>query len=159
MYLVGKIVGTHGIKGELKVKSDTSFNRFQKGNKLYIEKDIEITIDSCRKHKGMELITINGLTNINDVLGYVGKDIYVPHNRDELDEGEFYYEDLIGLDCYDSKGNLIGPVIDLQEVPQGLILEVQGKNKIILIPFVDEFIEEINLEDNKLFINEIEGLL
>ena len=45
MYLVGKIVGTHGIKGELKVKSDTSFNRFEKGNKLYIEKTEEIIIN------------------------------------------------------------------------------------------------------------------
>ena len=65
MYLVGKIVGTHGIKGELKVKSDTSFNRFEKGNKLYIDKTQEIVINSHRQHKGMELITINNLNNIN----------------------------------------------------------------------------------------------
>jgi len=159
MYLVGKIVGTHGIKGELKVKSDTSFDRFKKGSKLYIEKQEEIIINSHRQHKGMELITINNLTNINDVLCYVGKDLYVPHNREELEEGEFYYEDLIGLDCYDSKDNLIGTVIDLQEVPQGLILEIKSKTKTILVPFVDEFIVDIDLDNNKLSINEIEGLL
>lgn len=159
MYLVGKIVGTHGIKGELKVKSDTSFNRFEKGNKLYIEKTEEIIINSCRKHKGMDLITINGLNNINEVLCYVNKDIYVPHDRSELDEGEYYYEELIGLECYDSKDNYIGPVIDLQEVPQGLILEIKGKNKTILVPFVEAFIDGIDLEEKKLYINEIEGLL
>ena len=159
MYLVGKIVGTHGIKGELKVKSDTSFNRFEKGSKLYIDKAQEITVNSHRKHKGMELITINNLTNINDVLCYVGKELYVPHDRDELEEGEFFYEDLIGLDCYDSKDNFIGPVIDLQEVPQGLILEIKGEKKTILVPFVEAFIEGIDLEENKLYINEIEGLL
>lgn len=159
MYLVGKIVGTHGIKGELKVKSDTSFDRFKKGNKLYIEKEEEITINSHRQHKGMELITINNLTNINDVLCYVGKDLYVPHNREELEDGEFYYEDLIGLDCYDSKDNLIGTVVDLQEVPQGLILEIKSSAKTILVPFVDEFIVDIDLDNNKLSINEIEGLL
>lgn len=159
MFLVGKIVGTHGIKGELKVKSDTSFDRFKKGNKLYVDKTEEITINSHRQHKGMELITINNFTNINDVLGYVGKELYVPHNREELKEGEFYYEDLIGLDCYDSKDNLIGTIKDLQEVPQGLILEIKGKTKTILIPFVDEFIEYIDLENNKIAINEIEGLL
>lgn len=159
MYLVGKIVGTHGIKGELKVKSDTSFDRFKKGNKLYIEKEEEITINSHRQHKGMELITINNLTNINDVLCYVGKDLYVPHNREELEDGEFYYEDLIGLDCYDSKDNLIGTVVDLQEVPQGLILEIKSSVKTILVPFVDEFIADIDLDNNKLLINEIEGLL
>lgn len=159
MYLVGKIVGTHGIKGELKVKSDTSFDRFKKGNILYIEKETKIEINTSRIHKGMHLITINGLTNINDVLCFVNKDIYVPHDRSELEEGEFYYEDIIGLDCYNSKGELIGPIIDLQEVPQGLILEIEGKEKTILIPFVDEFVKEIDLENNKLFIEEIEGLL
>ena len=97
--------------------------------------------------------------NINDVLCYVNKDIYVPHDRSELDEGEYYYEELIGLECYDSKDNYIGPVIDLQEVPQGLILEIKGKNKTILVPFVEAFIDGIDLEEKKLYINEIEGLL
>lgn len=159
MYLVGKIVGTHGIKGELKVKSDTSFNRFKKGNVLYIEKEEKIIINSSRVHKGLHLITINGLTNINDVLMYVNKNIYVPHDRSELEEGEYYYEDLIGLICYDSNKEEIGEVIDLQEVPQGLILEIRGKEKTILIPYVDEFIEEIDLDNKKILINEIEGLL
>ena len=89
----------------------------------------------------------------------MGKELYVPHDRDELEEGEFYYEDLIGLDCYDSKDNYIGPIIDLQEVPQGLILEIKGKEKTILVPFVEAFIDGIDLEENKLYINEIEGLL
>lgn len=159
MYLVGKIVGTHGIKGELKVKSDTSFDRFKKGNILYIEKEEKIIINSSRVHKGLHLITINGLTNINDVLMYVNKNIYVPHDRSELEEGEYYYEDLIGLICYDSNKEEIGEVIDLQEVPQGLILEIRGKEKTILIPYVDEFIEEIDLDNKKILINEIEGLL
>lgn len=159
MYLVGKIVGTHGIKGELKVKSDTSFDRFKKGNVLYIEKEEKIIINSSRVHKGLHLITINGLTNINDVLMYVNKNIYVPHDRSELEEGEYYYEDLIGLICYDSNKEEIGEVIDLQEVPQGLILEIRGKEKTILIPYVDEFIEEIDLDNKKILINEIEGLL
>lgn len=159
MYLVGKIVGTHGIKGELKVKSDTSFDRFKKGNVLYIEKEEKIIITSSRVHKGLHLITINGLTNINDVLMYVNKNIYVPHDRSELEEGEYYYEDLIGLICYDSNKEEIGEVIDLQEVPQGLILEIRGKEKTILIPYVDEFIEEIDLDNKKILINEIEGLL
>lgn len=159
MYLVGKIVGTHGIKGELKVKSDTSFDRFKKGNVLYIEKEEKIIINSSRVHKGLHLITINGLTNINDVLMYVNKNIYVPHDRSELGEGEYYYEDLIGLICYDSNKEEIGEVIDLQEVPQGLILEIRGKEKTILIPYVDEFIEEIDLDNKKILINEIEGLL
>ena len=65
MYLVGKIIGTHGIKGELKVKSDTSFDRFSVGNVLYIKLDDhdykKIVINSHRIHQGCDLITFNNM--------------------------------------------------------------------------------------------------
>ena len=157
---VGKIVNTHGVKGELRIKSDFEKKDlvFKVGNKIIIDSE-EHTIRTYRFHKIFDMITIDELININDVLCYVGKELYVPHDREELEEGEFFYEDLIGLDCYDSKENYIGPIIDLQEVPQGLILEIKGKEKTILVPFVEAFIDGIDLEENKLFINEIEGLL
>lgn len=158
MYLVGKIVGTHGIKGELKVITDSSFDRLAKGNIVYIN-DKEVKITSNRLHKNYNLITINDLYDINKVLDYVGKDIYVLHNRDELNYGEYYYEDLIGLRCFDSKNNYIGNIIDLQEVPQGLILEISSDKKTILVPYVKEFIKEIDIEQSIVLINEIEGLL
>ena len=164
---VGKIVTTHGIKGELKVSITTdTLSRFNVGNKLYLKKGneyIEVTIDSFRLHKGMALIIINNLKNINDVECYVGMYLYV--NRDELDdlnEGQYYYEDLIGLSVYDKtiESGKIGEVIDVIEVPQGEILRIKlnnGKNS--LVPFVDEFIVEVDIENNILIISSVEGLL
>lgn len=164
---VGKIVTTHGIKGELKVSITTdTLSRFNVGNKLYLKKGseyIEVIIDSFRMHKGMALITINNLKNINDVLAYVGLFLYV--NREELDdlnEGQYYYEDLIGLDVYDKtvESGKIGEVIDVIEVPQGEILRIKLNNgKKGLVPFVDEFIIDVDIENNILIINTIEGLL
>lgn len=159
MYLVGKIIGTHGIKGELKVKSDTSFDRFKVGNVLYVEKEYPITINSVRNHKDFTLITVNSFTNINDVLDLVNKEIYVNHDRKELKDGEYYYEDIIGLDVFDSNNINRGVVNDIIEVPQGLLLEIKGQEKTSLIPYVKEFIKEINLSEKKIVINEIEGLL
>ncbi len=159
MYLVGRIIGTHGIKGELKVKSDTSFDRFKIGNKLYIEKQIPIIVNSVRIHKGMVLITVNDLKNINDVLEYVNKDIYVPHDRSELKDGEYYYEDLIGLQCFNQKNENIGVVNDLIEVPQGLILEIKKESKTFMVPYVKQFVKKIDLENKQMFIEEIEGLV
>lgn len=159
MYLVGRIIGTHGIKGELKVKSDTSFDRFKIGNKLYIEKQIPIIVNSVRIHKGMVLITVNDLKNINDVLEYVNKDIYVPHDRSELKDGEYYYEDLIGLQCFNQINENIGVVNDLIEVPQGLILEIKKESKTFMVPYVKQFVKKIDLENKQMFIEEIEGLV
>ncbi|MDD2492503.1 MAG: ribosome maturation factor RimM [Bacilli bacterium] len=165
-YLVGTIVTTHGIKGEVKVKLETSFpeERFKKGSKLFLkENDLyrEITINSYRMHKQMALITFNNLQNINDVLGYIGKELYVDETAQiNLSEDDFYYHDLIGLDAFDEKHNLLGVVSDIMEVPQGEILVITKQNgKEALIPFVDEYIKKVNLEEKCIVIRIIEGLL
>ena len=69
-YLVGRIINTHGIKGELKIINESDFDRFKVGNTLFILKDNkyeEVKISSVRYHQNFVLITINGLNNINDV--------------------------------------------------------------------------------------------
>lgn len=163
--IVGKIVSTHGIKGELKVKSETSFTeeRYKKGNTLYIKKEkqyLPISIDTHRAHKGFDLIRINQLENINDVLEFVGYSIYInKQDREELSEDEFYYDELIGMSVYDMKDTFIGKVLDIREVPQGIILEVKGELKKVLIPFVDEFIKSVDRNEKTIQIDPIEGLL
>ena len=162
--LVGKIVTTHGIKGEVKVKVETDDDsRFDSGNTLYIgasDNDIieKIIVDNARYQKDMILLSFNNITNINDVLKYVGMNIYVDIDEVRVD-GEIYYDDLI--DCkviVDSKE--IGIVIDVIEVPQGEILRIKlNSNKTKLVPYVDEFIENVDIENKKIYINPIEGLL
>ena len=154
-YLVGNIVNTHGIKGEVKVKSETNLDRFEKGNMLYLKKGnkyITITIDSHRKHKGMDLITFNGINDINDVLDYKGCNLYVKHE----DEDTLYYEDLIGKDIL-VDGVTRGKVTDIREVPQGIILECDCDGKTKFIPYVDAFIKEV--KEDSIIVTPIEGLL
>ena len=157
-YLVGQIVNTFGIKGEVKVLSDTSFERFKKGNTLYVYKDnnyIPITIDSSRVHQGFDLITFNGIKNINDVLEYKGLKIYSTH-EEKLEEGHYYYEELIGLDAL-VDGKVIGKVSDIRELPKGILLELKIGDKTKLVPYEDEFIGEITESTIEIF--PIEGLL
>lgn len=163
---VGKIIATHGIKGEVKVSLSTSFpfERFSKGNTLYIEngeKYDKIVIDGFRIHKGLGLVLFNGYNNINEVLNFVGKSIYVDKETLEaLEEDDFYYDDLIGLIAKDNQGNIIGEVIDILDVPQGAILMIKKQDKgQALVPFVEEFIDEVNIKDKYLVIIPIEGLL
>ena len=155
-YLVGKIVNTHGIKGEVKVKSETNMDRFNKGNKLFLKKGndyLEIVIDSHRVHKGMDLICFNGITDINKVLDYKGCNLYIKH---EEDTDKIYYEDLIGKKII-VDGKVLGIVTDIREVPQGIILECKIDDKIKLIPYVDAFIKEVSNE--AIIVTPIEGLL
>lgn len=162
---VGKIVSTHGIKGEVKVKSETSFaeERYKKGNTLYIKKEkqyIPIHIDSHRVHKGLDLVCFNSFRNINEVLEFVGYDVYMnKEDRNVLSDDEFYYDELIGMHVFDMQDVEIGQVVDIREVPQGIILEIKSKQKNILIPFVDEFIKSVDKMNGKIQIDPIEGLL
>ena len=164
---VGKIVTTHGIKGEVKVSITTdNLNRFNVGNTLLVGINNSyqpITISSFRMHKNMALISFNNIQNINDVLMYVGSVIYVDRDTlNDLNEGEYYYYDLIVLDVYDKtiESGKIGVVVDVVEVPQGEILRIKLSNgKKALVPYVDEFILKVDIENNLLIINSIEGLL
>ena len=81
---IGKIVNTHGIKGELRILSKFPYKEkiFIKNMKLYIDKkDIE-TINTYRKHKNFDMVTFTGYTNINEVLKYKGKNVYV--NKEDI---------------------------------------------------------------------------
>lgn len=163
MFLVGKIIGTHGIKGEIKIKSDTSFDRFVEGNVLFVEKEKneykKIIVNSHRVHKGYDLITFNGFDNINQVLEYVGKNIYVDMHDRKKDNVNVYYEDLIGCEVIDEENNIIGVVNDIIELPKGILLETINVKTKALIPYVNDFILKVDIENKKIFVHLIEGLV
>ncbi len=158
--LVGKIVNSFGIRGEMKVTIETdNLHRFDKGNTLYIGEEHEkVVVSSSRIHKGCCLLTINESFDINSILNYINKNLYV-----DLDEvrkpGEIYFDDLIDCMVYDND-ILIGKVIDILEVPQGSLLQIEKNNKeISLVPNRKEFINSIDIENKKIVLNVIEGLL
>lgn len=165
--LVGDIVSTHGIRGEVKVNIVTDdLSRFDVGNNLYVLKDNvyqKITVSSFRLHKNMALITFNNIKDINDVVSYLKLSLYIDKDEvPELEEGMYYYDDLIGLEVIDvnNDNNKVGKVIDVVEVPQGCILRIKKTNgKQALVPYVEEFIKKVDLENKTIEIASIEGLI
>lgn len=131
--IVGKIVNTHGIKGELKVKSSTDFvaERFARGAQLFIEyqgQKMEMTVASYRIHKGHILVTFEGYRDINLVEKYKGCLLYAMKDESLLDEDEYYISDIIGCEVYND-GKYIGKVQDVQLYDHHDILVVQGQQK------------------------------
>lgn len=158
--LIGQITGTFGIKGELKVYSESDFveYRFRKNAKIYLSDNIEYTVSSSRIHKGNVLITINDINDINLVLDKVGMKIYAPSDDEPpLNDEEYYVDDLVGLKVINQHDENIGTVKDVIEIPSGYLLEIiDDKDNRFLLPFVDEYITEIT--DDSIIINEIEGI-
>lgn len=159
MYEIGVITTTHGIKGEVKVKNLSDFDRFKKNELVYIifnNKELELKIENI-KHQAKNLIVkFYEYNNINEVLDYKGLKLY-SKERFELLEDEFYFEDLFDLEVYDDSNNFIGVVTDIMDLPHGEVLVVTNKGKRTLIPFEDKFIESV--DETKIIVTPIEGLL
>lgn len=159
-FMCGHIMTTHGIHGDLKVKSYSSFNRFYKGAKLYIlhGKDyVEVTVSKVSAFGNYYLVRFLDLEDINLVEKYHSDDIYISEldRNDSLDEGEFYYSDLIGKPVVNEKGEDRGIVKEIEELPQCHYLVVEYNNKRSMIPFRKEFIGDVT---DKIVVKEIEGL-
>ena len=155
---IGQIVNTHGIKGEIRIKSDFKYKKdiFKKDFNIYIGNDkIKQTINTYRIHKDYDMITFNNITDINDVLEYKGLNVYVA--REELNIDGILDEDIIGMNVY-SDTKEIGLVTDILKSKAHDILVIEKDKKRYLVPYIDEFVN-IDINNKKIMINEIEGLL
>lgn len=152
--LVGKYVKTHGIKGEIKIKSNFKYKEkaFSKGNMIYLN-DQEFMIDSYRPHQEYDMLTLKGITNINQILPLKGSFVYVLKNSLSLEKDEYLDSDLIHFSVYMSN-SLLGKVSD--------IVYINDHKKLLLvnnhyIPF--ELIQKIDFKNQKIDIEEVEGLI
>lgn len=150
---IGEIVNTHGIKGEIKIRSDFEHKKelFIKNRKLYIgTKKEEVIIENYRVHKDYDMITMKGINNINDVLPYKGEMIYV--NIDDLDKTLIFQEDYIGYEAY-TNNNYLGIISAIIKSKAHSIFEIDGQNH-YLVPNHKEFIEHIDSEKKRIdFVN------
>lgn len=149
--LVGKIINTFGIKGELKIASDFEYQErvFKKDFPIYIGiNKIKEIINSKRVHKKYNLILFEGYNNINEVLKYKGNNIYILRNDLQLNNDEYLLTDLVGLDVYDND-KLIGKVLDYEKTIQYTLLKVKGE-KVFYIPNIKEFIKCVDLKARKI---------
>ncbi|MBP3920722.1 MAG: 16S rRNA processing protein RimM [Bacilli bacterium] len=153
---IGKIVNTHGIKGEVRILSNFKYKDdvFIKNANLYVGKNKEkLIINSYRKHKNFDQVTFVGVEDINEVLMYKGESVYI--NREEVKIDGILNEDLIGIAVF-GNNKLIGSVTDIVNNGVYDILVIDNKN---LVPYVDEFIKNIDINNKRIDISLIEGLI
>ena len=151
---IGDLVNTHGIKGEVRIMSDFKYKDavFKKGMKLYLGKrKEELVINTYRIHKNYDMVTFDGIYNINDVIVYKGDSVYI--NRDDIEVDGYFDEDIIGLDVYTDK--LIGKVeYILKSKAHDILVLDNGK----MIPNIPEFVKKIDLETARIIVLEVEGM-
>ena len=152
----GKIINTHGLKGELKVKSDFPYpQKVLKPNfKLYIN-DLEYSLKSFRYQVKNYLIFLNNYDDLNKVLPLKGKDIYLKKEDLNLKNNEYLFEDLIGSEVI-NQDQKIGLITDVLIGSKNNFVKVKNQDKSFLIPLINEYV--IKYENKKLYTKNCEDL-
>lgn len=162
---IGQIVNTFGIKGMVKVKPFTdNIKRFDKLKKVYIENKNgrkEYEIEELKYHKEMVLIKFKGIETPEDA--NLLRESYLMVNRadeEPLEEGTYYIVDMIGLEVYTDDGNILGKLEDIYNTGSNDIYVVKNEQgKQILLPAISEVIQKIDMENKKIIVHLIEGLI
>lgn len=153
---LGVIVNTHGIKGEVRIISNFEYKDriFIPGNSIYLNNNEELKIDTYRKHKNYDMITFNNINDIRDVLKYKGQNVYYDKDKLVLNDNEYLDDDLINLDAY-YNNTLIGKIDNIELNGNKKLFVINNK----LIPYNDNFIELIDIPNNKIILKNLEGLI
>ena len=152
--LIGKYVSTHGIKGEIRIKSDFKYKDrvFKKDNIILINNQ-EFIITNYRIHKEYDMLSLKGIDNINQILGLKGSLVYTYKEQLNLKEQEYLDSDLINLNIYMSD-KLIGKVNNITYINNTKKLYIVNNN---YIPF--ELVKKLDIKNKKIEIVEVNGLV
>ena len=157
-YSVGKTFGTHGLKGELKVRAFTNHEDliFRVGSIVIID-DKEYTITKVRVHKNNYLIAFLGYEDINLVNHLRERDILVDKEMLTLDKEDYLLAELIERKDYE-KDIYLGNVLNIEEGNNCYYLKVKN-NKEFLIPLIDEYVIEVIVNEKKIITDGASSLI
>lgn len=167
LFTVGKIVNTHGIRGELKIVPQTDFpERFEKGSELVIEtpagQRIPVQVEASRIHKTMVLVKFKQFNDINECEKYKGSMLKVEEKYlAELDEDEYYYHEIIGCAVVTEEGQELGTITEILSPGANDVWVVKppkGK-ELLLLPVIDEVVLDVDVTGKKVLVRLMEGLV
>lgn len=159
---IGRIVGTHGVRGECRVElwcdSGEFFSCF---NTLYLDCRGETPVSlKSRPHKNIAITKINGIDDIDAAQKLRGKVLYMNRKDCPLPEDVYFVQDIIGCQVEDiNNGEIYGKVTDVLHTGANDVYEVKDSGgKTYLIPKIDEIVKEVNIDDELILIEPMKGL-
>jgi len=164
MFTIGKIVNTHGIKGEVRVVPTTDDpKRFQKLKEIYIERtDMQLyKVESVRYHKNFVLIKFEGVDSINDAELFKNATLKIDKKDGlPLAKDEYYIGDLFNLEVVTEEGRMLGEIVDIIYTGSNDVYVIKNKEtqKELLIPAIKQVIKKVDLQQKTMIVRLLEGL-
>lgn len=155
----GQIVNTHGIRGEVKIVPWCDTPEFLCDfDVLYLDGK-PVPVENARAHKGNVIAKLAGVNDVNAAMCLKNKVVSIDRSNVELPEGRHFIADLIGLEVRDAEsGAVLGAITDVLTPPANEVYVVKGKDREYMIPAVDEFLAETNIEGGYVRVRLIEGM-
>jgi 16S rRNA processing protein RimM len=165
---VGKIVNTHGIRGEVKILpiSDFADMRLKNGETIIAfspdgntQRILEII--RSREHKQMYLVTLRGIDSLNDAELIKGWQVKIEeHQMHDLDEGEYYFHEIMGCEVITDTGEILGVITDILTPGANHVWVVRtAQKREVLLPVIEDVILNVNVKEKRVLVHVLEGLM
>lgn len=158
--VVGRIGRAHGVLGEatIEVRTDDPDLRFIVGNKLTLDNGKQLSIKSSRWHNQVLLLAFDGINDRNQIEELRDQLISAEVDTNNMAEGEYHFQQLIGSEVFLKSGGLVGVVDEIFKLPGQDLLSVNKDGKEVLIPMVKQIIVSIDIKTKKIVVDPPEGL-
>ena len=162
---VGVISSTHGVRGEVKVFPTTDdVKRFKKLKKVILDtgkEQLPLEIEGVKFFKQFVILKFRGIDNINDIEKYKGKSLLDDREHAvKLKKDEYFIADMIGMDVFTEEGELFGALKDVMETGANDVYIIEMTDgKEVLVPAIKQCILDVDIENRKMVIHLLEGLV
>lgn len=159
----GKIVATHGIRGELRVQPWCDNVEFlSKFKTFYLNSEGSEKIDtvSCRPNKTVAILKIKGVTTVEQAKQYINKVIYISRKDVKIEKGRYFITDLLGCKVIDFNNESIeyGIINDVFKTGANDVWSINKSGKDYLIPVIPDVVKNVDIENGIIKINAIKGI-
>lgn len=164
MFSIGRIVNTHGVRGELKVMPTTDEpKRFEKLKSVFVERKTmeSYEIQSVRYHKDFVLLKLKGIEDMNAAELLKGSVLKIDRKDSlPLKKDEYYISDLFGLKVFTEEERYLGELIDIIETGSNdvYVVKKEDREKDLLLPAIKQVIKNVDIEEQKMIVHLLEGL-
>ena len=163
-FFFGKVTKTHGLKGEMTIKLDVANPAdFKDLRYLLIEERgslIPYFIESQKITGDKMFVQLQDVKKMEQAIVFLGKAVFLPNElMPQLEEDEFYYNEIIGFKLIDEVKGEIGAISDVLEYPTQAVIQVMKDGKEILIPIHDDIIKKVDKTSKTLIVKAPEGLI
>ena len=165
--LLGYVIDSFSLDGTMKILSKTDFasRRYQKGNIVFLyssktKERLSFTVSGFRSNGQFDFVKLEEINSPEEAQNYKGYELQAEKDYKGMEKDTYYFVDLVGCKIVDDNDQVLGIVSQVEEFPAQLTLRVKREHQPdFLVPFVKAFIRNVDIENKKIVINVIGGLL